>query len=125
MKVQPRQQLLEVWRGVVARSYRDGAWQWGGRYGANSISDAEQLLCLMSPATSVETFGLDEPDRTGEDVLAALSDLGTGVEVPQVLIHALTEYMQRYTDADGTPIFTSDGYFFIDDEEKHKQLTEA
>ncbi|MGK8486473.1 hypothetical protein [Nocardia asiatica] len=53
MRIRPRQQLLELWRAVLACSYRNGTWQWGGRDGANSISDAEQLLCLLYPATEM------------------------------------------------------------------------
>ncbi|MDQ7904273.1 SCO2524 family protein [Phytohabitans sp. ZYX-F-186] len=111
MRLQPRQQLLEVWRATVRSSVQDGKWSWGGRGRANSISDAEQLLCLMLPATTVESFGLDEPDATDDEVARALRGLGDPVEIPQRLVRVLTEYMRRYTDDNGTPVFSGDSYF--------------
>ncbi|MGN9912496.1 SCO2524 family protein [Phytohabitans sp. LJ34] len=111
MRMQPRQQLLEVWRATARSSLQDGKWTWGGRDRANSISDAEQLLCLMTPATSVESFGIDQPNATDDDVATALRLLGDPVEVPQRLVRVLTDYMERYTDPAGTPIFSGDSYF--------------
>ncbi|HEY9473924.1 MAG TPA: SCO2524 family protein, partial [Mycobacteriales bacterium] len=114
MKLQPRQQLLEIWRAIAHTSYHDGGWVWGGRDPSNSISDAEQLLCLMSPATGVPAFRLDRPDETGEDVLDALKNLGDSVEIPRLLVRVLTEYMERYTDESGRPTFSGDGFFLSD-----------
>jgi hypothetical protein len=114
--MQPRQQLLEVWRATARSSVQDGKWVWGGRDRANSISDAEQLLCLMTPATTVESFALDQPNATDEDVAGALRALGDPVEIPQRLVRVLTEYMERYTDAEGTPIFAGDSYFRSSDQ---------
>jgi hypothetical protein len=111
MKVQPRHQLLQIWRGVVDESFGGGQWRWGGRDGRNSISDAEQLLCILAPATSVSSFGLDEPDSTSEDVAAALSGLGTRVDIPVKLLRAVDEYLTAYTEPDGTPVFSGEGYF--------------
>jgi hypothetical protein len=113
MKVQPRYQLLEIWRGVVAQSFRDGKWQWGGRGGRNSISDGEQLLCILAPATSVPTFGIDEPDSTSDDALNALRGLGNSVEIPLELIKAIRDYLQTYAEDDGTPIFSGEGCFAV------------
>jgi hypothetical protein len=114
MRIQPRQQLLDVWR-AVARSSRgeDGAWSWGGRDLPNSISDAEQLLCLMGPATEIETFKLDLPDQTAEDVLDSLADLGDSVEVPRLLIKVIGEYLNTYTDESGSPVFSGGSYFSV------------
>ncbi len=112
MRVQPRHQLLQIWRGVIEQSFEGGRWRWGGREGRNSISDAEQLLCILGPATAVESFGLDEPDSTSEDVRAALSPLGTNPrDIPQQLLRAVKEYFDRYTSPDGTPIFSGEEYF--------------
>ncbi|HEY0638179.1 MAG TPA: SCO2524 family protein [Pseudonocardiaceae bacterium] len=111
MKLQPRQQVLEIWRATTHASYQGSKWLWGGRDGSNSISDAEQLLCLMTPAADVPVFRLDRPDETADDVLHALRDLGDSVEIPRLLVRILTEYMERYSGADGTPIFSGDGYF--------------
>lgn len=114
MLIEPRQQLLEVWRSVARLSYLDDTWRFGGRDGANSISDAEQLLCIMTPATEVPLFRLDNPDIANRDVLDALDVLGTHVQVPQRLVTALLAYLDRYTDEDGTPIFAGGSYFEAD-----------
>ena len=117
MRVQPRYQLLEIWRAVVDESfvkddeYPEGKWRWGGRGGRNSISDGEQLLCILAPATAVPTFGIDEPDSTSDEVLQALSGLGDAEEVPLELIRALKDYLTTYLEVDGTPIFSGGGYF--------------
>jgi len=116
MKVQPRHQLLQIWRGVLDESYDGKSWRWGGREGRNSISDAEQLLCVLAPATAVESFGLDEPDSTSEDVLAALKDpLGDAVDIPRRLLEAVAEYLAAYTGADGSPVFSGEDYFSVPD----------
>jgi hypothetical protein len=112
MRVQPRQQIIDTWKAVSRSSFDKDGWVWGGRDGSNSISDAEQLLCLMTPATAIPTFKLDRPDETAEDVLAALRVLGDSVEIPQVLVRVLSEYMRKYTDESGTPIFPGGSYFF-------------
>jgi hypothetical protein len=111
LRLQPRLQTLDIWRAVVGFSYREGEWEWGGRQGRNSISDAEQLLCLMYPAADVSNLALDQPDATGDDVLEALRPLGDRIEIPKVLIDVLSDYMATYSAADGTPIFSGDTYF--------------
>lgn len=111
MKLQPRQQILEIWQATARTSYNDNGWNWGGRHGSNSISDAEQLLCIMAPAADVPVFRLDSPDETSEDVVRVLRPLGDSVEIPRLLVRVLTQYMERYTAEDGTPTFSGDGYF--------------
>ncbi|MGQ0718350.1 MAG: SCO2524 family protein [Pseudonocardiales bacterium] len=111
MRIQPRQQLLEIWRAVANASFQDGKWAWGGRDRANSISDAEQLLCIMYPATMYPSFRLDRPDETADDIIDALEVLGDSVDVPKLLIKIATEYMERYTGDAGAPIFSGDSYF--------------
>lgn len=115
MKLQPRQQILAVWRAIARISYQDGKWVWGGRDDGNSLSDAEQLLCILLPATEVPAFRLDRPDETGEDVLAALRHLGDSIEIPRLLIRVLTDYMERYTDETGRPVFSGEGYYAFED----------
>lgn len=110
MWIQPRQQLLEVWR-AMARSAATGTWNWGGRHGRNSISDAEQLLCLLGPATEIPSFKLDLPDETADDVLEAVAGLGDSVEVPRLLVRLLTDYFSTYTDDSKTPVFAGGSYF--------------
>jgi hypothetical protein len=114
MQIQPRQQLLDVWQATTRVSYRGGTWVPGGRGGSNSISDAEQLLCIMSPATEIPLFRLDRPDGVSDDVVAALEVLGDNLQIPQRLLRALTDYIERYTGPDGTPIFSGSTYFGSD-----------
>src|SRR5687767_13610650 len=89
MRVRPRLNLLDIWRGVAANSYKAGEWKWGGRYQSNSVSDAQQLLCIMFPATEIAAFGLDDPDRTEENALQALAPLGSALEIPVVLVKVI------------------------------------
>jgi len=111
MRLQPRQQILDVWRSVAQCSGGSDGWRWGGRQGRNSISDAEQLLCLMYPAASVANLRLDVPDSTSRDVLESLRVLGDGVKIPKLMIDVISEYMDTYTAEDGTPLFGAGKYF--------------
>lgn len=111
MKMQPRQELLEIWRATTQLCHRNGTWHWGGRGGSNSISDAEQLLCLLQPATSSRRFALEQPDETAEDALAALRAVGDAVEIPQVVVRVAADYLERYTGEYGTPVFAGGGRF--------------
>ncbi len=110
MRIQPRQSLLDLWQATVDYSYRDGAWTPGGRAEANSTSEAEQLLCLMYPASQIEAFKLDRPDETARDIREALSTLGDAMEIPRRLVTALRDYMDRYTSDTGTPVFSAGSY---------------
>ncbi|MFF5076841.1 SCO2524 family protein [Actinoplanes sp. NPDC000266] len=112
MQIQPRQQLLDIWHATARVSYHDGEWRPSG----NSISDAEQLLCIMAPATEIHLFRLDRPDAVANDVLEALRPLGDNLQIPQALLRALSGYISRYTADDGTPIFSGDSYFAPEDE---------
>ncbi|WP_433056209.1 SCO2524 family protein [Dactylosporangium sp. CS-033363] len=111
MRMQPRQEILDIWRAVVRWSWQKDQWVWGGRFASNSIGDAEQLLCLLLPASKVSAFGLDDPDRTGLDMMDALEDFGGATEIPRRIISVLAEYYHRYTDESGTPIFAGGSYF--------------
>jgi hypothetical protein len=121
VQIQVRDQVLGIWRSVISHSYRDGTWHWGGRSGANSISDAEQLLCILYPATNVPSFRFDRPDETLGDVQNALRGLGGDLDAPRVIVDLLLEYVERYTDADGSPTFASAGYL---DSETDSESTE-
>jgi hypothetical protein len=63
------------------------------------------------PESQVEVFGLDEPDRTGDDMLHALAPLGGATEIPRRLVNILGEYFDRYTDEYGAPVFSGGSYF--------------
>ncbi|MFY1593643.1 SCO2524 family protein [Micromonospora sp. WMMD737] len=110
MRIQPRQEILDIWRATVRSCWQNGEWRWGGRSGSNSISDAEQLLTILLPAAKVPVLSLDDPDRADEEVIEALSPLGGAIEIPRRLISVITEYFTRYTDETGTPIFSGGSY---------------
>jgi hypothetical protein len=117
MRIQPRQQLLDIWRATASASYarEKDEWIWGGREAANSIADSEQLLCIMVPATEIPTFRLDQPNHADEEVLAAIRHLGDALDVPRLLVRILVEYLEKYSDADGTPVFPGGSYFSSED----------
>lgn len=112
MRVQPRQQLLEIWEAVARASWTTDGWTPGGRFGSNSISDAEQLLCLLLPATQVEAFNLDRPDQTNDRMVLALRKLGTATDIPRVVTRVLNDYFIRYTE-NGAPTFSGGGYYEV------------
>src|SRR5437868_5706288 len=111
MRIQPRQQLLEIWRAVAQASYVDRKWIWGGRNGRNSISDAEQLLCLMAPAAEIPAFKLDLPNETAEDVSGALVVMGDSTDIPIRLLGVIREYLETYVNKDQQPAFPGGSYF--------------
>ncbi|MFD3506423.1 SCO2524 family protein [Nocardia sp. NPDC058666] len=112
MRVRPRQQLLDLWRAHLRTSFRDGNWVWGGRDGRNSISDAEQLMCLLYPATELASFALD-PDSiaTADDIASVMAVLGDDIRVSAALVTKIEEFIDAYTDADGEPLFAGGSYF--------------
>ncbi|MGF6883061.1 hypothetical protein ABIA39_002002 [Nocardia sp. GAS34] len=110
MRIRPRQQLLDLWRAVLECCLRDDTWIWGGRDGSNSISDAEQLLCLLYPATSLAAFTLDQPDDIAEDAKNALSPFGSETRIGSVLVNLIEAYIERYTDQDDEPVFAMGSY---------------
>ena len=132
MRIQPRQQLLEIWRATARNSFQGGVWTWGGRHERSSIGDAEQLLCVMLPATETLRFRLDRPDETDADVSAALRPLGDSAAIPRRLIAALSEYMGRYVDEEGAPSFPGGSYLSsrdvdkdVDDEQRRLDIVES
>jgi hypothetical protein len=114
MEIQTRRHILEIWRATVDYCYHDGKWRWGGRSGRNSISDAEQLLTILYPATIIDSLKVDSVDQTANDVLAYLSSLGNEVDIPRQLMKFIGEYMNTYL-VDGTPDFSGDTYYDADE----------
>ncbi|MEU6579864.1 SCO2524 family protein [Nocardia sp. NPDC046763] len=101
MRIKPREQILGVWRSLLTACYQDGEWVWGGRDGSNSISDAEQLLCLLYPATEIDGFGLEHPDEIADDIRDVLSPLGdNGLRIGERVVWLLEQYIDRHTDRD-------------------------
>ena len=114
MEIQTRRHILEIWRSTIEYCYRKGQWRWGGRSGRNSISDAEQLLTILYPATIIESLNIDSVDETADDVLEHLRGLGNAMDIPRQLIKFIAEYMRAYL-VDGTPDFSGDTYFDPED----------
>ena len=114
MEIQTRRHILEIWRATIEYCYRKGQWTWGGRSGRNSISDAEQLLTILYPATVVESLNVDTVDETADDVLDYLGSLGNAIDIPRQLMKFIGDYMRSYL-VDGTPDFSGDTYFEAED----------
>ncbi|MFC9661739.1 SCO2524 family protein [Nocardia sp. NPDC127606] len=112
MRIRPRQQLLDLWRAHLRTTFHDDKWVWGGRDGRNSVSDAEQLMCLLYPSSELANFALD-PDSiaTADDVAAVMAVLGDDIRVGGTLVTKLEEFLDAYTDADGEPTFAGGSYF--------------
>jgi hypothetical protein len=115
MEIQTRRQILEIWRATVDYSYRRGEWCWGGRSGRNSISDAEQLLSILYPATTIDSLKVDSVDQIADDVLEYLHGLGNAQDIPRLLMKFVGEYMTDYR-VDGTPDFSGDSYFEVENQ---------
>jgi len=112
MEIQTRRQILEIWRATVDYSYRDEKWTWGGRSGRNSISDAEQLLTILYPATAIESLKVDAVDQIADDVLEYLRGLGNAQDIPRLLMKFVGEYLTAYR-VDETPDFSGGNYFDV------------
>lgn len=110
MRIEPRKQILDIWRYMLQECYVGGAWIWGGRAESNPISDAEQLLCLFWPMTQIGTFGVHDPDETQADVAAALRPLGESTRIPRTLVEVALEYFANHTSEAGEPRFGAGSY---------------
>jgi hypothetical protein len=99
---------------VVRTSFKDGGWHWAAADARNSISDAEQLLCLLYPATELGNLTLEDPDSMAEDVAGALAGLGDPSSIPQRVVDVLADYIRRNTDNEGEPSFVGGSYLRTD-----------
>lgn len=118
MRLRPRQQILDIWAALLACCWDGKTWAWAGRdaegaplAGGNSISDSEQLLCLLYPATEIENLALDRPDDMADDVRSILEPLGGQTRIGAVVVRLLEEFIERNTKPDGTPDFSAGDYF--------------
>ncbi|GAA4861340.1 SCO2524 family protein [Kitasatospora terrestris] len=116
MRIQPRQQLLEIWQALGRQSFSDKAWELGSGGDPSSVSDAEQLLCVLYPATELPSLRLDVPDETAQDVLGSLRGLGDSVEIPRRMLDAITEFMAKHGGEDA-PSFAAGHYLAAFDED--------
>jgi len=113
MRIRPRQEILGVWEAIARLCTPDGGWRWGGRGGRNCVSDAEQLLCLLGPATRIPLLAVTDPDQTADDITDALRAIGTRTEIPLVVLRLTLEYLDTYAAADGTPVFSGGSRFVV------------
>lgn len=95
---------------MLSVCYRDGKWHWDGVLAANSISDSEQLLCLLYPATQIESFALDRPEAMSNDVKIVLEAFGGQARIGITVLGLVEEYLARNTDPDGLPRFDAGSY---------------
>ncbi|MEO6091218.1 MAG: SCO2524 family protein [Umezawaea sp.] len=109
MRIQPRRQVLEIWRAVIKSSYRKGEWVWGSGDQPNSLADVEQLICLLYPATEISELSLELPDVMAEDVVKALRGFGEPPMIPHRLIEIIEDFVERHT-VDGEPVFGGGSY---------------
>ncbi|MCX4702812.1 SCO2524 family protein [Streptomyces sp. NBC_01373] len=107
--IQPRHRLLDIWRSILSCSTEGRNWVNPGRAGRNSISDAEQLVCLLYPAFKISDLGFSEPDAMEPDVHEVLSPLGDWAGVPKSLAGIIRDYLDMYTAENGTPVFPPGG----------------
>jgi hypothetical protein len=110
MEIQPRRDILELWRATIDYCYPKGEWTWGGLVERNSVSDAEQLLTILYPATVIQSLAVSSVDQTSDDVLDYLRSLGNALDIPRRLIEFIGDYMRTYL-VDGTPDFSGGSYF--------------
>lgn len=115
MKIQPRQELLAVWKAIGKWAGGD-PWGWEGRARRNSISDAELLQCLLLPPSKLGGIRYDHPDSTDPDVRDALSALGSATGIPRRVVSLLAEFHDRYTDSKGIPVFSGGSYFSVSED---------
>jgi hypothetical protein len=115
MRIQPRRQILDIWRSVIKSSYRDGVWVWGSGDRPNSLADAEQLICLLYPATEVPALALEQPDVMAEDAVKALEKFGDPRVIPHRLVEVIEDYVERHTN-DGEPVFGGGAYLTSDED---------
>ncbi|MCX5048029.1 MULTISPECIES: SCO2524 family protein [unclassified Streptomyces] len=116
MQIKPRQHLLDIWQAMARHSFDQGEWVWGEWGGRSSVADAEQLLCLLYPATEIPAFRLDDPDTTQQDVRQALKRAGGRPDIPAGLVTAATRFMRTHTGDDQEPTFAGGHYFGSADE---------
>ncbi|MEU4621340.1 SCO2524 family protein [Actinoplanes sp. NPDC023801] len=125
MILQPRQELLSVWKAISKWCGPAQSFMWEDRSGSNSISDAELLLCLLLPPQKLPAIRYDQPDQTRDDVVGALAGFGGPVEIPQRIVGLVGTYLSRYTDAETqVPTFAGGSYLTTAPEDKTEPTPE-
>lgn len=112
MRINPRQNILDLWRAYAKAVRPGGAWTWGEKN--NSVADAEQLLILLYPATELEGFAFNQPDVIERDVLDALKDFGEARRLARIVLDLIGEYLARNTDENGAAVFSCGSYLRVE-----------
>jgi hypothetical protein len=124
MRIKPRAQILDVWSSMLAASYDKSAGiKWASENEPNSITDAEQLLCLIHPMNEIEAFALWDQESIQPDVASALAPLGGVRNIPRSVTDMALAYFTRHTAEDGQPRFTGASSFRTFGDEK-REITE-
>ncbi|GID66136.1 hypothetical protein Acy02nite_40170 [Actinoplanes cyaneus] len=124
MRLQPRQELLSVWKSISRWCGPARSFNWADRGGRNSISDAELLLCLLLPPQRLTEIRFDRPDTTQSDVLQALGSFGGPVDIPQRVVELIGSYLATYTDPKTQlPVFAGGNYLTTAPDD-HREPTE-
>lgn len=111
MRINPRQNTLDMWRAYAKAVRPNGNWTWGEK--DNSVADAEQLLILLYPATELEGFAFNQPDVIERDVLEALKDFGEARRLSRLVLDLLADYLSRNTDDNGEAVFSCGSYLQV------------
>jgi hypothetical protein len=112
MRINPRQNILDMWRAYAKTVRPGGAWTWGEK--DNSVADAEQLLILLYPATELEGFAFNQPDVIERDVLEALKDFGEARKLSRLVLDLIGEFLSRNTDENGEAVFSCGTYLRVE-----------
>src|SRR5260370_35423347 len=107
-----------MWQAASEYSYtKENTWNRGGRRAQKWISDAEQLLVFLYPATTIRSLSIESIEDEQTDVIRALRRLGGGRAIPQVIMRGTKDYLLRYRDDEGNPTFVGGSYFQAPGEE--------
>jgi hypothetical protein len=128
VRIQPRKQVLDIWRATLLYSYDpgSGAWKWGSGDDPNSITDAEQLLCLLHPMNEIETFLLHDVKADSDVDLALRPSFRIRSRIPAAIVDICQGYFARHTDVEShQPVFTGGSYLHLyNEDEPDQKVTE-
>lgn len=114
MDIEPRAQILDIWRSIVDYAWNGSKWRFSGRMERNSLSDAEQIFCILYPATQIPVLRLDSLDAIAPDVLESLGKLGRDIDVVRAILDIIESYLTSYLDESGRPTFSAGSHVVSD-----------
>ncbi|QBS46477.1 hypothetical protein DMB37_35830 [Nocardia sp. CS682] len=92
---------------MLAACWDGRHWRWNEEADTNALSDSQQLLCLLYPATEIDLFALADPDRIPDDVAGVLEPVGRRSQLGEFIVSLLAQYLERNTDEHGAPSFAA------------------